>query len=653
MILLIACILLQCLWCTTLQSQVTSRAQPNAQARGINENHSPSPPAQPEGPITGDVGQDYTYWTVAVDPEEDMVYYCFNWGDSTESVWVGPVTSGENFSLSHTWHQRGEHTITVKAKDTFGAESNWSDGLSVLLEGPHLTFTAINGGNGLSFEIKNIGEQMAEAIEIDVATSGGLFVFASPTHYQIPSLASGASLEQHVRVWGAGLGILSDLPTISLVAQAPDAKTRSKQVTIRLIGPFVKKVGEAWCDDESSNGYTLFTPMMSTKTFLINNSGGVVHIWNSTYKPALSVYLLENGDLLRTAFSKYSPRFWGGGIGGGVELFDWNGSRRWYFEYTTDQHCLHHDVKMLPNGNILMIAWEYKSKDEAIAKGRNPNTIPPGELWLDHLIEVQPSNGSGGTIVWEWHLWNHLIQDFDPTKENYGVVQNHPELVDINYGGRIIPDWTHINSVDYNPDYDQILLSVLSFDEIWVIDHSTTTEEAAGHSGGRYGKGGDLLYRWGNPQTYRLGNDTDQKLFNQHDAVWIAPGLPGAGNILVFNNGMDRPDGQYSSVEEIVPPVEENGSYYRLAGSAFGPAKSVWEYIADPPADFFAINLGGAQRLPNGNTLICNGPQGVLFEITPEKEIVWQYDNQVPTPLESHVFKVIRYSPEYPGLKFL
>jgi hypothetical protein len=116
---------------------------------------------------------------------------------------------------------------------------------------------------------------------------------------------------------------------------------------------------------------------------------------------------------------------------------------------------------------------------------------------------------------------------------------------------------------------------------------------------------------------------------------------------------MDRPDGQYSSVEEIVPPVEENGSYYRLAGSAFGPAKSVWEYIADPPADFFAINLGGAQRLPNGNTLICNGPQGVLFEITPEKEIVWQYDNQVPTPLESHVFKVIRYSPEYPGLKFL
>ena len=300
-----------------------------------------------------------------------------------------------------------------------------------------------------------------------------------------------------------------------------------------------------------------------------------------------------------------------------------------------------------------MIAWEYKSASEAIAKGRNPNTLPHGELWPDHLIEVAPNGSSGGTIVWEWHLWDHLIQDFDSTKENFGVVQEHPELVDINYGGRVLADWTHTNSVDYNAEYDQILLSVLSFDEIWIIDHSTTTQEAAGHTGGRYGKGGDLLYRWGNPLTYRMGSGSDRKLFNQHDAEWIKPGLPGQGDILIFNNGLERPGGDYSSVEEIIPPMASDGTYNRSVGSAFGPTGSAWNYTAENASDFYAINLGSAQRLPNGDTLICNGPQGQFFEVTNEKEVVWEYNNQVPDPIDSHVFRIYRYGPLYPGLRFL
>ena len=617
------------------------------------ENHNPYTPVQPHGPSQGDVGEAYFFWTTAIDPDNDPLFYLFQWGDNSDSGWIGPYDSGENVSASHVWHQRGFDEITVKVKDVYQAESNWSDALTVKLSGPYLTFGTISGGRGLTIEMKNIGELDATNIIIDITTANGIFIMSHPNHVHIPFLAAGNSTTVHIRVWGVGLGISSALPTLALSATATDAKSRGKQITARILGPFVKKIGESWISDESYKGYTLFSPMVSTETFLINNNGTVVHSWEDSYKPALSVYLLENGDILRTALPRLNPRFWGGGIGGRVEIMDWNGTDVWWFEYTTSQHCLHHDVKLLPNGNILMIAWEYKSASEAIARGRNPNTLPHGELWPDHLIEVAPNISSGGTIVWEWHLWDHLIQDFDPTKENYGIVQEHPELVDINYGGRVLADWTHTNSVDYNAEYDQILLSVLSFDEIWIIDHSTTTQEAAGHTDGRYGKGGDLLYRWGNPLTYRIGGESDQKLFHQHDAEWIKPGLPGQGNILIFNNGLERPDGDYSSVEEISPPMESDGTYNRSAGFAFGPTGSAWNYTAENPSDFFAINLGSAQRLPNGNTLICNGPQGRFFEITNEKEVVWEYENQIPDPIDHHVFKIYRYAPEYPGLRFL
>ena len=117
---------------------------------------------------------------------------------------------------------------------------------------------------------------------------------------------------------------------------------------------------------------------------------------------------------------------------------------------------------------------------------------------------------------------------------------------------------------------------------IWIIDHSTTTEEAAGHTGGNSGQGGDLLYRWGNPEAHGVGGAADQKLFVQHDARWIGEGLPGEGNILVFNNGTDRPgvEEDYSSVLELAPPINPDGSYVTLPAEPTGPTSPVWEYIA-------------------------------------------------------------------------
>jgi len=347
----------------------------------------------------------------------------------------------------------------------------------------------------------------------------------------------------------------------------------------------------------------------------------------------------------------------GGGAGGRVQEFTWDGELVWDFELASDTQLLHHDIERLPNGNVLMIVWERKTAEEAIAAGRNPRLQGNRDLQPDFLVEVKPTGKTTGEIVWEWHIWDHLIQDHDSTKASHGDVAAHPELIDINYtegwaeqlsekeaeklrslgylgprgrglAGPRGPDWTHTNSIAYNAQLDQIVLSVHAFHEIWVIDHSTTTEEAAGHAGGRSGKGGDLLYRWGNPRAYRAGKHADQRLFAQHDACWIPPGLPGEGHLMVFNNGRGRPEGNYSSVDEIVPPpVDKQGRYARKSGAAFGPEKPVWSYAAPKKAEFFASHICGAHRLPNGNTIICSGERATIFEVTPQKEVVWKYTN--------------------------
>ena len=434
-------------------------------------------------------------------------------------------------------------------------------------------------------------------------------------------------------------------PTITLLKDKYDSALVN---VINIEFDEVKKTN-LYSQASAFQGYTLYSPDFSTSTYIINNDGDVLYTGESNFFPGHSVYLLENGNLLRTANLGIHPTFLiTGGIGGGVQEFDLNNNLVWNFEYSDTYHVSHHDIEPLPNGNVLAIAWEYKTENEAIAKGRNPDLITNGQFWPDHIIEVEPTGPNSGDIVWEWHVWDHLIQDYDPSKENYGIVADHPELIDINYftNLNILPDWLHSNSIDYNEELDQILVSVRNFNEIWIIDHSTTTEEAAGHTGGNNGKGGDLLYRWGNPKAYHAGTDADQKFFFQHDASWIESGCPGEGNILVFNNGVDRPGIEYSSVDEIIPPVDENGIYI-YNGISYEPEAPIWNYSASNPEDFFSDLMSGAQRLPNGNTLICSTGEYVFFEVTPEKEIVWEY------PVYIWTFNINRYAIDYPGIQEL
>lgn len=397
--------------------------------------------------------------------------------------------------------------------------------------------------------------------------------------------------------------------------------------------------------DDAAEGYNLFASLKSETVYLMDNDENFVHSWDTGYTPGNAMYFLENGDLLHTGQDTSNAAFDVGGKGGIVQKIAWDGEVIWHYEYSSSTYRQHHDVEILPNGNVLMISWQYKSDADALDAGRNPLLLTENELWPDSIIEVQPTGATTGEIVWEWHVWDHLVQHYDSAKANYFIVADHPELVNLNYvlnnsGGA---DWNHINAVDYSEELDQILLSVHNFNEIWVIDHSTTTEEAASHSGGSSGKGGDLLYRWGNPVAYRAGTVTDQQLFVQHDAEWIENGYPGEGNILIFNNGTGRPAGNYSSLEELVPPLNLDGSYTLEAGAAYAPATPLWNYTALTPSDFYAKNISGQQRLSNGNTLICNGPAAYFFEVNSAGEIVWEYT------FSGSVFRVERYAPEYSG----
>jgi hypothetical protein len=453
--------------------------------------------------------------------------------------------------------------------------------------------------------------------------------------------------------------LVAQMVLLAEVAAAPpqDKGKPPKKDTSPGKAPAVK-LGLSINDPKACQGYTLLAPMMATKTYLIDMQGKVVRTWDSDCTPASTAYLLESGHLLRPGTIREGKAPWTNGpaSGGRVQKFSWDGKVVWDFKFTKENLHPHHDITALPNGNILMIMWDKKSAKEAIAAGRRPESVRD-HLLPDCVLEIRPTGKTTGEVVWEWHLWDHLVQDHDSSKANYGKVADHPELVDLNFGkdelialmakkdgqdklksigylgggfgGRIDADWTHCNAVAYNAELDQIVLSVHSFSEIWIIDHSTTTAEAASHKGGRSGKGGDLLYRWGNPRAYRAGTKSDQRLFSQHSAHWIPKGFSGAGHLLVFNNGSRRPDGNYSSVDELVLPVDAKGNYTLITGKAYGPDKAHWSYSAPKKNNFFSMLISGAQRLPNGNTLVCSGVNGTLFEVTPDKNMVWKYINPV------------------------
>ncbi|MAX12770.1 MAG: hypothetical protein CMG11_01710 [Candidatus Marinimicrobia bacterium] len=404
---------------------------------------------------------------------------------------------------------------------------------------------------------------------------------------------------------------------------------------------------------EIADGMILFTPYNSQDsinvTYLTDHHFNEINTWEHEQNlvPASMPYLNQDSTIWYPCKSS-NPTMVSGGVGGLIQKLDWNNDIVWEFSISNDSLQHHHDIEPMPNGNILIIAWSRKNLHDAQSMGREIIETPLQQMWSESIFEIKPIGSDSAEIVWEWHLWDHLVQDVNPNLSNYGVISEHPELLNINLGqvgfgmssfGSDNADWIHFNSIDYNPYLDQIVLSSRMMNEIYIIDHSTTTQEAASHSGGNSGKGGDFLYRWGNPQNYDRGTDADRILGSQHSVSWIDADYPGEGNLLIFNN---LQFGNNSAVIEISTPNDFDGNYALNNLEPYAPESWNWMFY-NPSILMPQIIQSGAHRLENGNTFITTFSNAKMIEISMDGDILLEY-----SPPQNYVInRAHKYADDY------
>lgn len=307
---------------------------------------------------------------------------------------------------------------------------------------------------------------------------------------------------------------------------------------------------------------------------LIDMNGNVVHTWKVSPSMNKRCRLLSNGHLVYAGVPKT------------IIEYDWDGHVVWTHEGIGSIN----DMRVLPNKNRLLIAhepipeeYQKKVKDVEIAPWwpLRKRGSEEHQLGAD-LYEVNLK----GEVVWEWHAYNHLdLNLFSPAT---------PE-----------GDWLHANSAAPLPEnqwYDagderfrpgNILLNARNINMMYIIDKKTKK------------------IVWEGTHNYKGG------MAHCHEPEMIEKGLPGAGNIILFDNGLftrHRTHTGQTFIIELNPVSKE----------------IVWIYETHGYANikFFSKTMGTQKRLPNGNTYISEDNKGRLFQVTPNGEIVWEYVNR-------------------------
>jgi hypothetical protein len=370
--------------------------------------------------------------------------------------------------------------------------------------------------------------------------------------------------------------------------------------------------------------YILVNDAGNNRAFLMDKKANLLHEWNIGHHLGNDAYLLPNGTML-ASLEADDPQIRFGGQGGKIQFIEKDGRVLWNFDYSSENAETHHDVELLPNGNVLAIVWEKKTTEEAITAG----SLLEVPIFPEAIIEVDPTSNA---IVWEWHSWNHLIQDYDDTKANFGVVSENPGLIDVNYIPSENGDIMHANGISYDAENDVIFLSVNFFSEIWVIDHSTTTAEASSNTGGNYDKGGDLIYRFGNPEAY--DNPEGPRLFHHNHFPNFQADTEG-NRMFVFSNGVEI--GQSTAYELRLPET------YDLKPNTNNEPKIIWTFT-DP--ELHSPKVSGVVTLPNGNRLITEGDFGI-WEVTLQGEAVWKFSG------DGFYWRAYSYKKDSPEIKLL
>jgi len=388
---------------------------------------------------------------------------------------------------------------------------------------------------------------------------------------------------------------------------------------VTIVAQSVYPTGTTIYDPERAwNGYTVLSPLQTQAVVVIDMNGNVVKRWDDYVNSAGGPARIFPDGVVMAANGSNPPRQ------EALELVqrDFEGHVLWRFD--RNQQIQTRDGKTISSAR-----QHHDWQREDFPAGYYSPGVKPGAdggktLILTHTNHTRPEVASAaleddrlievswnGDIVWEWTASDH-VDEFGFAAAARNAIKAAPGV----NGARGSFDWLHINSATYvgpNHWFDE-------GDQRFAPNNVIISSRQASFLA-IVARDGKIVWRLGPDFTESKELRAIRQIIGQHHAHFIPKGLPGAGNLLVFDNGgasgygfttPNAPDGSNSFARANSRVLEINPVTLQLVWSYAGPR-------------FYSSNISGAQRLPNGNTLITEGASGRLIEVTKEGKIVWEY----------------------------
>lgn len=343
----------------------------------------------------------------------------------------------------------------------------------------------------------------------------------------------------------------------------------------------------------------LIVPDYGRETVLLDSDGKEMLVWKSQQTNAGGARLLKDRALLHVVNRPLQRPFQQAIFGGGLEILDADSKVVWSFWNATSHHATCGDALQLPNGNILTSIVEWKSREEVIRAGRDPALVDLQGMLVPGLMEVRPSGPTGGIPVWKWSLWDHVYQRSNAALPGFSE-EAKDGCIDINQGRLKRRNWIKPFELDYNAEEKLVVLTMQNR-EAWIIDHTTTTEEAATGKGGKKGKGGRLLAKLAYASSKEHASIPTQ-------SAWWQTG----GDLAVL-----RTNSTFVKVSMKDPGKIQVGEHQTARR----------KQIPFPAPDGKKINVQNARFFSDGSLALTSGFRGQIVRLSENGQILWRYQN--------------------------